>query len=205
MSKLPETGSSLVGYLGRQKRSALRQAQSSPFVRSGITPTAEGAASIASLSNVDNTADSAKPVSTAQAAAILAIKPTTRFKGSLLSSVAVAGGANIAFATLDDPASGWNSTSHYWICPVAGTYVLMGSIKQNSAGVASMSINIHKNGTTAIAGPNCAAVAYGGGTATGYLRLAIGDTVSMQCGTSYTTQSDSPADNNYLELVQVQF
>jgi len=46
MSKLPSTDSSLVRYLGRQKRSALRQAQSSPYVRSGITLISEGIASV---------------------------------------------------------------------------------------------------------------------------------------------------------------
>ena len=42
MSKLPETGSSLLRYLRTQKRQALRQAQSSAFVRSGVAVTPGG-------------------------------------------------------------------------------------------------------------------------------------------------------------------
>jgi outer membrane murein-binding lipoprotein Lpp len=40
MSKLPSTGSSLVGHLRQAQRQALRQAQSSPSVRSGTSVTA---------------------------------------------------------------------------------------------------------------------------------------------------------------------
>ena len=46
MSKLPSTGPSLLRYLRAQKRGALRQAQSSAFVRSGISIDGEDAASV---------------------------------------------------------------------------------------------------------------------------------------------------------------
>lgn len=181
-------------------------AEKAPIASPTFTGTVGGVtAAMVGLGSVDNTSDAAKPVSTAQAAAIAGVStPTARFKGSLLSSVTVTAGSNIPFTTLDDPAARWNSSTKLWVCPVAGTYIVIGSIKMNGTGVAT-SIIILKNGTSAITSPNLPSAAWNGGTVTGYLRLAIGDTMAMQVNTTYTTQSDTPADNNYLELVQVQF
>lgn len=135
--------------------------------------------------------------------AVVPTLPSVRFKGYLNGGENVTVSTNMAFHVSEDTNSAWNSSSNYWVCPVAGTYLFIGSIKNNATGAAS-SIRFMKNGTTAFASPNFVSQAYGGGSATYYARLAVGNTIAMQSGASYTCQSDAPADNNFLEIVQVQ-
>lgn len=132
----------------------------------------------------------------------------TRFFATILTAQAITNGVNYNWSTLgtivEDTGSGWSSGSAAWVCPSAGTYAFWLASKCNSS-AASPGMMLRKNGTQYVLGPNPASGAFSGTNIGGYIRLAVGDTVQVQALNSFTTQSDTPAHNNYLQLWQTSF
>lgn len=130
---------------------------------------------------------------------------TVRFKGSILTSTAVAANTNISYTTIvEDTTSGWSATNKNWAAPFAGTYLICVACKTTSAGPGvNSSVAIMKNGTAVAKSSNVPTSGYAGAALTHFETLAAGDTVSAQITTAYTTISDSPAHNNFLEIVRL--
>lgn len=129
--------------------------------------------------------------------------PNIRFQGSLGAGVSVAGSTNIPFTANEDTVSGWSTGTNAWTSPRVGTFLLLGSVK-NAATPTAMSIKFLKNGTQVYVSPTPASIAYGGISTSFYVRLAVGDTLSMQTTVGYITHTDAPAVDNVFQIVQVQ-
>lgn len=129
-----------------------------------------------------------------------------RFFGSILTATAITGGANIDFTgkIVEDTANAWNSTNKNWVCPSAGTYNYFIQTKCNATPSTPV-VQLLKNGTVYAYGPNPSNIAFAGTNIGGYVRLAVGDTIAMRSLNTYTTQSDTPSHNNYLQMWQTSF
>lgn len=135
------------------------------------------------------------------------LTPFVRIKGTQTASGAWDTGTNLGFNSFDDPLSTWNSTSRYFTIPMAGTYMVSAQFKQSAASPGSSpSLSIMLNNTAMLmTSPNATGNAFDGGSISGFLRLIPGNLISLRISANIVTQSDTPADNNFLELVQVQF
>lgn len=140
--------------------------------------------------------------------ALNALLAPPHFKGSITAATALATGANIAYPSIEDNYGGWNATNHYWVVPPTwgGLYMVQIQFKWGSTGPASApSIKVlggPANATALLTSPNAPSTASFQGLDTGhFIRLSAGDQVSVQLmGAGFTTQSDSPADNNFFDL-----
>lgn len=130
-----------------------------------------------------------------------------RFKGSILTATALTTGSNINYSTVSEDTYGaWNSTSHYWVVPVAGLY--FAAVQFNwgttapSTGPAIKILGGASNATAEVQSQNAPSIGSGGGFSTyGFVRANAGDQLSVQLVNSgFTTVSASPADNNFFEL-----
>lgn len=130
-------------------------------------------------------------------------EPVARFQGSMGAGVTVVGAANIPFTPTEDTAAGWNASTNAWTAPTAGTFLLIGSMKNNSTAVA-MSIKFLKNTAPVFVSPTSPSIAYGGIGASFYVRVAAGDTLSMQSTVGYVTHTDAPAVDNFFQIAQIQ-
>lgn len=131
------------------------------------------------------------------------------FKGSITTATALTTATNIAFPSVEDNYSAWNATNHNWVVPVAGLYWAQVQFKW-SATVPSTNPNIKILGgaagtTSELFSPNAPSIAsFQGMSVGGFVRAAVGDLLAVQLGSSgFTTQSDTPADNNFFELFLV--
>ena len=95
MSRLPETGPSLTRWLRQQERNAQRQANSSSFARSGITPTGEG------VSTVTGTLTLQPATITATELALAAVTAPALADGSVTAPALGAG--SVGYAALVAP------------------------------------------------------------------------------------------------------
>jgi hypothetical protein len=154
---------------------------------------------------------STNPTSPLLVAGWLSTVPSGRFKGTMTSSKTVTAGnkwgisTGPTFDSVDDPDSGFNTTTGQFRVQKGGTYTVLGEVKNAGSGVSNNYLKVSVNGTAKIQTGVFPNAAFGGGQLVGYLRLLPGDLVEVTNGITYTSQSDSPADNNFFELVQVQF
>lgn len=126
---------------------------------------------------------------------------SVRFRATTKSATAITANANIPYVTIaEDTASGWNSTNKNWVCPLAGTYLYSCQVKWGSAPASAGGVGIFQNGVAVANSANAGNVSFQGPAISGYLRLALNDTVASQSTNAYTTQVDT-GDNNFLELV----
>ena len=127
-----------------------------------------------------------------------------RFKGSILTGTSITINTPIIYSTIvEDTAAGWSATTGKYTVPAGGMYQLTVAAKQNTGAVA-FSVGLYKNGAGIAFAGNAAAAAYTGCSVTHYEVCQAGDTLYAQgLSTNFTTQSDSPAHNNYLEIVNL--
>jgi hypothetical protein len=139
----------------------------------------------------------------------MALNPP-RFRGSILTATALGTGSNINYTTVsEDNYGGWNSGSHYWAAPQAGLYFAAVQFKWGSSAPAGPPSIAVFGGATGLTGllrsPNAPSISTFCGLAlSGFFRCAAGDQVNVQLlGAGFTTQSDTPQDNNYIHLWRV--
>lgn len=136
--------------------------------------------------------------------ALLTASPAYFF-GSLLTSTAITAAALFNYTTIvADTVSGWDATNHKYIFKTAGLYVVTAALKANSSG-GSFAIQFLKNGINYILGGNIATVTFDGVSATFVGQFAVNDNIAVSSTANFTTQSDSPAHNNYLIVAQVNY
>lgn len=133
--------------------------------------------------------------------ALLALLNPPHFKGSFTTATSLAINTNLAWPAIEDNYSTWNSSSNYWVVPPtwSGLYIATVRFKWNGTSPTSNpSITIMKNGTKAAASANASSTTtFAGVSMTEFVRVAAGDQIAVQLGNAgFTTQSDSPADNN---------
>jgi hypothetical protein len=133
-----------------------------------------------------------------------------RFKGSITTATAVTTATNINYPTVEDNYSGWNSTNHNWVVPPTwgGLYLCFTQFKWGSSALPStppsLVVNGGAAGTTALLhSANAASIGgFEGIAAAGFVRANAGDLLAVQLlASGFTTANDSPADNNYFELI----
>jgi hypothetical protein len=137
----------------------------------------------------------------------LAQDDTVAFEGRFddNASHTITSNSNIAWNTLDDPWGGWNATNKNWVVPALceGRYHVSGQLKYNTA--TNMTIKILVNGAAVRFGGTAASVAAQAGIIGGtLLRLAVGDTVSMQALVGSTTANEGAGiANSWLSLHRI--
>ena len=140
-------------------------------------------------------------------AALMGGVPTvTRFKGSILTPTAITHDANINYSTIvEDTAGGWNAAGAYYSIPAVGTYLFASQIKSDTSGTGQASILLRKNGANVAASPNSPSGSFVGINLVHYETCAVADQISVWAhgGANWTTINDSPAQNNYLEIVKI--
>ena len=130
------------------------------------------------------------------------------FKGTITTATSVPGGTywglstGPVFTTITDPLNGFSTATGLYTCKSAGEYLVGAQFKTNSTGVATAA-SFYKNGTALTTSGNSAGTGFTGGTLLFPVRLALGDTIGLKIGNTFTTQSDAPAENNYMFLQQV--
>lgn len=130
------------------------------------------------------------------------------FKGSITTATLLATGANIAYPAIEDNYAGWNATNHYYVVPAGcgGLYIATIQFKWNGSAPASAPntkvLGGAANATSELVSPNAPNTAgFNGLQLDGFVRCNAGDQISVQLGgAGFTTQSDSPADNNFFEF-----
>lgn len=130
------------------------------------------------------------------------------FKGSVTTGTLLATSANIAYPSVEDNYGGWNPTNHYYVVPAGcgGLYIASVQFKWNGTPPASAPstrvLGGASNATLEIVSPNAPnTAAFNGLQLDGFVRCSAGDQISVQiAGAGFTTQSDSPADNNFFEF-----
>lgn len=136
--------------------------------------------------------------------AIIAASPVYFF-GSLLTSTAVSTLVNINLTTIvADTATGWDSTNHRYVFKVAGLYLVNGAVKCNSTATA-LGLGFIKNGAVFAYAPNSASAAFAGAAGSFVAQFAVNDTIAIAPSTTYTSQSDSPAHNNFMTITQINY
>ncbi len=139
---------------------------------------------------------------------ITALAAPPHFKGSITSATALTTGTNIAYPSIEDNYTGWDSTNHWWKVPAGwpGLYIVSCQFKWGTGPASAPAVKIlggAANTTALVTSPNAAAITSFGGVwiAAHFVRLAVGDEISVQLtGSGFTTQSDSPADNNFFDI-----
>lgn len=129
------------------------------------------------------------------------------FFGSITTSTAITANSNMPFVVVEDLYGGWNASTHLWTVPVAGLYLACGQIK-STASIANNGIDIFHavppaSATRYSLSPAFYPAAFSGGNHQVVVRCAAGDTLAMQAIVAYTTQSDTPSHNNFLQIVQL--
>jgi len=126
-----------------------------------------------------------------------------RFIGSIVAGTALGTATNIAFPVVEDPYSGWNAGSFFWVVPYSGLYRVSVQFKWNGTPPGSLpAINVKKNGANTLVSANASSTsAFTGVQMTGPVRAVAGDQIAVQLANSgFTTQVDTGA-NNFLFIV----
>lgn len=126
---------------------------------------------------------------------------TPRIKLRVYSVGAVTANTDITFGTIaEDTDAGWASTQY--TIPVEGDYMIHTALKANGSGFSGTgSVAIRKDGTTIARGRNVqSGVAFDGVTLTIIEPCLAGDVITIQHGSAFTGQNDSPAASNFLEI-----
>lgn len=138
--------------------------------------------------------------------------PTNRFKGTITTAKSVVASqywgkstGSVTFNSTDDPNTAFSTATGLYTVPAngGGTYILMGQTKADGSGITNGSITFWRNGSKVTQSYNFSG-AFSGGNQVAYVRCNAGDTLGMQVTAGYTTVVDS-ADNNFFEIVQVQY
>lgn len=127
-----------------------------------------------------------------------------RFRGAIRSATALTTASNINFTTVvEDNYSGWNSSSHYWVVPVAGLYEVHVSFKWNGSSPSSApAINLLDTGTAVLISANASSTStFAGVQMHGLVRCAVNDQLAVQLANAgFTTQVDA-GDNNFYQII----
>jgi hypothetical protein len=130
-----------------------------------------------------------------------------RFRGSILAATALGTGANVGFTTIsEDNYGGWNGSGHFWAVPVAGLYYVSVQFKWGTTTPSSAPSTRVQGGpgsvTALLQSPNATGItSFLGIGVDGFVRCAVADQLCVQIlNAGFTSQNDSPADNNYMHV-----
>lgn len=140
--------------------------------------------------------------------ALNALLGPPHFRGSITSATTLAINTNIAYPSIEDNYSTWNSSSNYWVVPPtwSGLYIAYVQFKWGTGPGSAPSCKIFggaSNATLKKQSPNGASTAsFNGIQLSGGVRCNAGDQISVQLtGAGFTTQSDGAnVDNNFFEF-----
>jgi hypothetical protein len=132
--------------------------------------------------------------------AVNAILNPPHFRASITNGATLTANANIAWPSVEDNYSGWNSSSNYWVVPAtwSGLYTVEVRFKWNgTAPTSAPAINVFKNGTKVLASANASSTSgFAGVSLTDRLRVVAGDQIAVQIGNAgFVCQTDT-GDNN---------
>lgn len=124
-----------------------------------------------------------------------------RFVGSIKTATAITGSAAIKYPSIIDTASGWNVGTGQYTFQYPGTYRLSSQMKWGAVTPGTVGLQMILNGSQTLISVSAPNANFSGPQLHGELHgIAAGDVLSAQVTVGFTTQSDTPADNNYLIL-----
>lgn len=123
-----------------------------------------------------------------------------RFKGSITSATALSSATPIKYPSIIDTASGWNVSTGQYTFQYPGTYSLKAQNKWGNVTPGTVALVCTVNSASSALSPNATNAVFGGPQLECDLVVSAGDVLSMSVTIGFTTQSDAPADNNFLIL-----
>lgn len=138
--------------------------------------------------------------------ALLGTGAQARFTAQLTASQVIAANTNISYDTqgtiVEDTNNGWSPSTDVYICQSAGTYLF--AVGMCCSAAAQPNPQVFKNGSMIIDASTPTSTSGNGRAITGYLRLGVGDTVSVRTPLGYTVVT-TPNIRNYLMLAQISY
>lgn len=118
-----------------------------------------------------------------------------------IASQTVSATTNIILAIAEDDFGGWNSSTHLWTVPIAGRYQVSAQTRCGLT-AALVTCQLIVNGTSVMTTSASTSVAGANAGLSIARRFALGDTVAIQSGVSYTMSTTGQVDN-WLSLIRI--
>lgn len=134
------------------------------------------------------------------AAAIATLNnPSISFFAEMAAAASVPTGSAIALTAVDDNSGSWNATTHQWVVPMAGAYIVAGQLRVVSA--VSVIAQIFLNSVALSSGLSGTAVSGGGSITTIVKRFTVGQTIDLRTTATYT--STNAGNDTTLSIIRV--